>query len=517
LSISFRHFFWFSKQLKKKSDKLSTNEMQRVRNVSRPNAATKAAMEGLEPPRAAVLAESEVQRMYNIVENQAAQRTLDEAHRREQLKALSEQRVAHWPNTIEAQRLKKEQLKRQRLEEEEERRRAIDEQEQALQEAKKEQAIRKANILLFEENDRIKTFGSKLFLATVLDERQKQLAMKEEQKLLAKQSEERWALLGAEQRRRAEDEERAKLRAIDERAMSLKEGQLSQLEDIRRRKIKERDDNVAEGQLIRLRAELALEEEKEAELRRIDGQRQRTRELVVANAEQKTVAERRAQAERDEEARILEYARQKELQLAERNRKLDEKEAGKRAMRQQLIESQAERLASINAAREAVELKMTRDVDAQRAAREAQEQAKRDARAVEITEYRERQRRLDAQKAAQAEADKTRMSETWKRHATRAVEEELAEKRELAQRAQYNQQILLLQAHEKRQQAVLHKQRDYEEGVAMQRALEEEQELVEDYVNAVAHEYVTRGRDSAVVQLAARSAKRTLGTSKAAK
>lgn len=484
--------------------------MKRVRNVTKPNAATLAAMNGVEPPRATIFSESEVSRMHDIVENRTSKNAESEAARREALKKASDSRVANWPNTIEASRVKKEQARKQRLEEEEERRRKIDEHEQGLFESQKEQAIRRANLLLFEENDRVKTFGSKLFLASVLDERQKQIALRQEQKLLQQQVEERAAIVEAEQRRKAEEEERKKLRDIDERAIRLKEAQMRQLEDIRVRKIRERDGNVAEGELIKLRAEIALEEARENEIQRIENQKKRNRELVDANEEQKRIREQRKAEERAHEEEIMRFAKKKEEQQAERARIMEEKESAKRTVRQTIIDRQAKHLAEIKANQEEREMRMMRDYEAERDAKEAREREKRQARQKEIEDFRARQMSMvDAGRTKKAE-ERVRMQEMWKNHAERANQEELAEQRRIREAAIANQRILLLQAQEKRMQGALQKRQELEEGVAMQEAAMQEQEMVEDYINSVMQEHVTRGRDAEVVKTASRRLKKTL-------
>ena len=488
--------------------------MKRVRNVTKPNAATQAAMAGVEPPRAIIFSESDVTRMYDIVENRTGKNAEHEARRSEELKKASDARVANWPNTIEASRVKKEQARKQRLDEEEARRRKIDEHESGLFESHKEQAIRRANLLLFEENDRVKTFGSKLFLASVLDERQKQIALKQEQRLLVQQMEERAALIEAEHRRAAAEKEQLLLRDIDERAIRLREVQMRQLEDIRQRKIRERDSNIAEGQLIKLRAEIALEEAREAEVARVAAQQERNRELVEANAEQKSIRAQRCAEERAHEEEIMQFAKMKEAQQSERARRLDEKESVKRSVRQEIIDRQARHLAEIKANQEEREMRMQRNFVAERDAKEATERQKRDARQKDIADFRDRQvSMVDANRAKQA-AERVRMQAIWKHHAERATQEELAEQRRVRETALENQRILQLQAQEKRMQGALQRRQELEEGVAMQAAAMQEQELVEDYVNSVMHEHIARGRDSEVVLTASRRLKKTFPTKK---
>ena len=77
------------------------------------------------------------------------------SHKDELLQA-SQDRVANWPNTIEALRRRKEKARTDRLEGEESRRRVIDEHEHELARAKQKSNIDKANLMLYETDDRVK-------------------------------------------------------------------------------------------------------------------------------------------------------------------------------------------------------------------------------------------------------------------------------------------------------------------------------------------------------------------------
>ena len=103
------------------------------------------------------------------------------------LKEASEGRVKNWPNLIETIRLKKERERKERLEQEEETRMELDNQERQFQAQVRNDAIQKANQMLYRQEDRVKTFTSNLFLASVLDERAKQIEVNRQKKELVKQ------------------------------------------------------------------------------------------------------------------------------------------------------------------------------------------------------------------------------------------------------------------------------------------------------------------------------------------
>merc|ERR1719310_2545613 len=73
---------------------------------------------------------------------------------RERLHALSNARKSKWPNTIEELRVE------------------IDREEEALQAEKRRLAIERANKMLYDSTDRVKSLHSKLMLADVMEERE---------------------------------------------------------------------------------------------------------------------------------------------------------------------------------------------------------------------------------------------------------------------------------------------------------------------------------------------------------
>ena len=480
---------------------------ERARNLTRPNAAVKAAVAGVDAPSMAVMSESEMARLRDIVAQRDAQVARENSDRRAHLKEVSNARVANWPNTIEAQRMKKERQRKERFDEDEERRKLIDQQETELQEAKKQAAIRKANMQLYEQNDKIKTFSSKLFLASVLDEREQQLQLKAQRKTAQKAIDSRWDVMQAEELRKAKEAEVAKLEAAEARAVALKEAQLQQLADIKARKVARRDDNVREGMAIKSRAQDAIAEEVEAEKKRKLDQAQRNRDLVKANEEQKRLREEKEARERAEEEKILQFAALKEEQMLERKRRVDDKHTAKLGRRQKLIDTQAEMLQELKQATEEREMRAMRDFEKERREREERENALRQQRLQEID--RSRRMQLDrkrSQKEREA-IEKAHMQEVWRVHADRMIDEELDERMEAKRTAERTQHIVLLQAQEKRMQALKEKEQDFVEGMRQQEAAKAEQDEYEGYVNSVMHDYVTRGRNGDLVQTAARRTK----------
>jgi hypothetical protein len=477
----------------------------RVRNLQQPSAAAKAVVAGLPPPSVAVLGNGEIDKIRKLCDPPSQ----EEANRRAELRKISDERVKHWPNTIEASRLKKERARKERLEAEEARRVIIDQEEKALADAKKEAAIRNANLMLYEENDRIKAFKSKLFLATVLDEREKQLAVREEKEAIAKASEAYWDAVAAKALTEAEAKEAEKKKSIKDRANALKQQQLEQLEEIRKIKIAERDADRAEGKSIAHSVELGLAEEKANAAKLLEERKKNSIELIKINEKNKEWKAQRHQREKAEEAEIAEYAKLKEAQMLERKKRMDEKFKAKLGRRQALIDRQAEYLKQLKDATEEREMRAMRDFEREREEREGREQAARDRREAEMEEFAKQQKLRKELRLAKEEAERIRMQSVWKDRAQLLIEEELDERAQARSEAETLQRFHLLQAQEKRRQALHEKELEIEDGLKLQEAMKEEQEVYHAYVNSVMGEYVRHGRDSAIVAKAAKSRRAT--------
>merc|ERR1712064_229447 len=96
----------------------------------------------------------------------------------------SQARAKTWSNTLGGSRRKKAEDKRAKQEMEELERQKIDAEETKIQLDKRKATIDRANKLLYDESDRMKSFHSKMMLCDVLAEREAQMSLKGELKKL---------------------------------------------------------------------------------------------------------------------------------------------------------------------------------------------------------------------------------------------------------------------------------------------------------------------------------------------
>merc|ERR1719409_1253863 len=126
---------------------------------------------------------------------------------RARLHELSNTRKGQWPNTIEALRERKDRMRAEKLEAEEKLRVEIDREEEALQAEKRRLAIERANKMLYDSTDRVKSLHSKLMLADVMQEREAQMELKGHLKQRELMEDERWYQRQQEAIRRMDAEE----------------------------------------------------------------------------------------------------------------------------------------------------------------------------------------------------------------------------------------------------------------------------------------------------------------------
>ena len=95
---------------------------------------------------------------------------------------LSQTKSKNWPDSIEMRKKNQFELTKKKFLEEEERRRLIDLEEKKYFDAKNSQIIQKAQKILFDEQDPVKTFNMKLMYCDMLKERDYQNEIKNRKK-----------------------------------------------------------------------------------------------------------------------------------------------------------------------------------------------------------------------------------------------------------------------------------------------------------------------------------------------
>eukprot|EP00997_Jenningsia_sp_PLL12_P008846 NODE_568_length_1605_cov_56.003856_g467_i0.p1 GENE.NODE_568_length_1605_cov_56.003856_g467_i0~~NODE_568_length_1605_cov_56.003856_g467_i0.p1 ORF type:complete len:471 (-),score=193.45 NODE_568_length_1605_cov_56.003856_g467_i0:150-1562(-) len=442
-----------------------------------------------------VLPSSELHQLQQLASSDAAERQRAEQEEREYMKTQSEARVRNWPNTIEALRLRKEQDRKDRLAKEEEARCAVDAEEAEYQNAQRKAAIERANLILYEQDDRIKNFNSKMFLSHVLEERQKQLELSEAKKEMEAHKEHLWNVKLQDQLEQAKKDEDRRQRARHKKALDAAQAQKEQLDDIRERTLQRQEEEKKEAQRIREAAEKAAVEELEAEQKK----RRRAMDLADAYREANQLLEhqKEEQGRKDEyeDMKIRKFAQLKEEQMIERKRRADEKFRKEQERRQRMIQKQSEYLQSQPDTQKNRMERQSLELQTQNEQREAMEKEKRAKHWEEIKLSRTRQLRLREKKKQLDLQEQAAFRKQWAHAAEHLLMQEMDTRKAKGQKNRRLLEFQKMQMHEKDLRRQSEKEQERMEGEMMKKALEDEEQMFQRYVETVMSEYSDKGRN----------------------
>merc|ERR1712203_922643 len=171
-----------------------------------------------------------------------------------ELHAKSQARAKTWNNTLEGSRRKKAEEKRKKLELEELERQKIDAEEAKIQMGQRKATIDRANKLLYDESDRMKSFHSKMMMCDVLAEREAQLSLKGELRKLEQIREDRFLEMEKQNYRKMLEREMKEKETKEELSKIASKVQKSQLAEYKEKAYREIEDNMLEGELLRRKA-----------------------------------------------------------------------------------------------------------------------------------------------------------------------------------------------------------------------------------------------------------------------
>ena len=513
---------------------------------------------------------------------------------RQRLHALSNARKSQWPNTIEALREKKDRARQEKLDAEEKLRVEIDREEEALQAEKRRLAIERANKMLYDSTDRVKSLHSKLMLADVMEERERQIEVKQRQRLREVEAEERWyqkqqdaiRRMDAEEDLRDEEEmikraEVGKVRA--EQIEAQKHAQTMKLNELKREgeMMKQMAIADAEAEQRQRLEEMEREKRNRAEVRRratthtdraaaarvpplvpltrrVGGstatanlchpasracvspphlprplapspprslayipllsaflllslrslapdsylRRARSHDQVVeANA---YLLKKRAEDQElqdAEEARMLEYAAQKEKDLLERRDREEARFRERQAWRQQLIDRQIAKLTDLNAASNTRLANQAAEVQAkaQEARARLDEQRKNELLVMHFS--RQQQMRWKAERKAQETRDDEHYASELKKLNVQLREEEAMAIRDRFEKAKGRDAYLLKQMAEKAAYKEEEKLEEMFEAEATKQWSQDDNAIFDQYAQMCLDEYVAAGKDPKPIEL----------------
>lgn len=206
------------------------------------------------------------------------------------------------------------------------------------------ETIRRANNLLYEQNDKMKVLRSQMLYSDVLHDRTKQIEVKKKNQEDEKIVEQHYHEEILKQVKRGEEEEERKKRAKEQRTQEVIKTREQQLNEVRQRRAEEAEEQKRIGQSMKQEAERQCQETLKEQEDRREYIAKVNHEMVDANEELKRIRrdlqakERLAEEARDAEKTVIEN-RKKALKALEIRRFEKQQET-----RNQLIERAVEEL-----------------------------------------------------------------------------------------------------------------------------------------------------------------------------
>lgn len=412
-----------------------------------------------------------------------------------ELHEKSKARAATWSNTLEGSRRKKQEDRKRALELEELERQKVDQKEAAIAMEKRRGAIERANKILYEESDRMKTFHSKMMLCDVLAEREAQVALKEELGKLEGIREERYLEMEKASYRNMLERELREKDNLGKAAKMAADMQKTQLKEATEKRLRGIEDDILEGEMLRQKAGEDLRAERLAEKKRRQQAVQALAETQKANAYLKQLRAEDELREQREEEKIREYAMKKERVLELRKKREEEVFTAKQAHKQQMIDRQVAKLAAMKSnederlERQVLEKEMKDEMNRL----EGEERRRKWLEDIDTS------RRMQVErKRAQTDREKAEENELscfWKEWCGRLdeLDEQETTQRRLAAKKLAQEQLTQKEVRKRREEE--DKRREQTVAVSAQAALEADTLEFHQYAETQIKQYATEGKN----------------------
>merc|ERR1719377_512849 len=162
----------------------------------------------------------------------------------------SQARAKTWDNTLEGSRRKKAEDRQKKFEAEELERQKVDAEEAKIQLDQRKATIDRANKLLYDESDRMKSFHSKMMVCDVLAEREAQVNLKEELSKLEQIREERLLEMERQNYRKMLERELKEKEQKEVVSQVAAKAQKVQLAEYKEKKLSDIEDLLMEGEML---------------------------------------------------------------------------------------------------------------------------------------------------------------------------------------------------------------------------------------------------------------------------
>ena len=417
------------------------------------------------------------------------------------LKLLSQTKSKNWPDSIEMRKKNQFELQKKRFLEDEERRRLIDLEEKKYADAKNNIIIQRAQKMLFDEQDPVKTFNMKLMYCDMLKERDYQNEIKNRKKEMNNIIEKQFLEMDKKKMEDYDKKEAEKAKIEEEKKKVRMKIIHDQLKQSKMKIIQDYQEKMVEGELMKFSMKRALEAEKREKELIEEKKKEQRKQYIEANKRLLQYKEEQRKKEIEEDKKIQEFAFKKQ-QLADLRKKIEEeKEREKQKQRDKL---EAAQLAYYNSLKKNENELLEKNIKEANNRKEEEERKAKERRDKLLNDIKEQieldKERKEAEKLKNKEED-MRYIDDYKRKLNMLEE---AEKEEFLEKKKRNKDLAeyqKLQYEEKKRKALDVFRQFNEDSYKNLRRLEIEDDDFIKYAEHWINEYKQQGKNIAPLLL----------------
>lgn len=353
----------------------------------------------------------------------------DRRERERSLKTLSSTKAFNWPDSIEMKKKTEFESHKKKFIDEEMVKRKIDEEEKKFQVIQNNLVVERARRLLFEQQDPVKSFNAKLMYSDMLKERDYQKEIVERKKDITKKIEKTFF-----------DIDLKKMEEFDRKEAEKKEIELQmrinrmnvineQLLESKIKRIKDHQEKMVEGHMMKIATQKAIEEDKKIE-EEIQRQKENQREeFKLANKKLEMLKQEMREKEKEEERKIEQFAIKKQQILDLKAKVEGDKFKEKQAQKQKLIDKQIEYLQQLKTKEDEILAKSIKEAEEKKKLAEKIKKERFDSQMQGIKDQREYVKKKKEEEAIQLKKEEMEFVEDWKRKMKQLEADEREEKR----------------------------------------------------------------------------------------
>jgi hypothetical protein len=405
------------------------------------------------------------------------------------LREKSLARASKWDNTLDGQRAKKQKEKEEKQRKEEAERALIDREEAVYQAEQRKQSIERANKLLYQEDDRVKNFNSKILLSEVLRERNQQVNTTVKKKEYEQMADEQWRAYQEEQSKKQQEHRIRLLEDERQRAIDIRNEQKKQMQEL----VDQRRTMISQQQLERELIDRRTKEEQEREQTKLMEKRKKdieyAKDHLVHHEKIKERGEKDKHKENETERTAQEFVSARDQRMSEHKRREKQRFEEQLAVKQKLIDRQAKMIRDTRSEEEE-RLRKQQD-EIQERARLAEEKARNRKQILmeQVKDSRTRQLKSKDTITRRELDEKEQFNEQWKTRNEILALEDAFEKEQLRDMQKNVQDFQKLQIREKKKLEREDLRKKKREAALMKRAIQHDQERFKQYVKEAHVEY----------------------------